>query len=268
VNEYLVNDAPALKRADVGFAMGSGTESAKEAGDLIIIDDNFMSIRNAVLYGRTIYINILKFCRFQLAINVGAVVLSALMPFLGVEDPLTITQLLFVNLCMDSLGALLLGQEPALDKYMKDPPRRRDESIVSKNMFIQFVIMGLYLTALGIFWFKSGLFDSMFTSELQFKTGFFTLFMFSAILNGFNVRSEGFDIFKNLDKNKQFIKVLCGMLGATLVIAEIGAILPALGRMFSTEAFFKGLIPVIILSLLIIPVDMLRKLVCGTYKNK
>ena len=127
-----VNDSPALKRADVGFAMGSGTEAAKEAGKIVILDDNFKSIKDAIWYGRTIYHNILKFCKFQLVINVAAVVVSAIAPFFGVEEPLKVTHLLFVNLVMDSLGAIMLGNEPALEKYMTEKPRRRDESFFSK----------------------------------------------------------------------------------------------------------------------------------------
>lgn len=264
-----VNDSPALKRADVGFAMGSGTEAAKEAGDLVIIDDNFLSIRNAVLFGRTIYHNILKFCKFQLAINVGAVLVSALLPFLGIEAPLTVTHLLFVNLCMDSLGALLLGQEPALDSYMKESPRRRDESIVSKKMFIQFCIMGAYLLVLSIVWFKSGLFNQFFANEDQFKTGFFAAFMFSAIFNGFNVRNEGFNILKGIKENKKFFKILIAMLVATFCICMSSLVLPVVGNMFSTEAFGPlGWLIVLAVSIVIIPVDMIRKLLCGTYKNK
>ena len=117
-----VNDSPALKRADVGFAMGSGTEAAKEAGKIVILDDNFSSIKDAIWYGRTIYHNILKFCKFQLVINVTAVVVSAVAPFLGIEEPLKVTHLLFVNLVMDGLGAMMLGNEPALSKYMKEAP--------------------------------------------------------------------------------------------------------------------------------------------------
>ncbi|MDE6233644.1 MAG: calcium-translocating P-type ATPase, PMCA-type, partial [Lachnospiraceae bacterium] len=137
-----VNDSPALKRADVGFAMGSGTEAAKEAGKIVILDDNFKSIKDAIWYGRTIYHNILKFCKFQLVINVAAVVVSAIAPFFGVEEPLKVTHLLFVNLVMDGLGAIMLGNEPALERYMNEKPRRRDESIVSKKMMAQIVIMG------------------------------------------------------------------------------------------------------------------------------
>ena len=120
-----VNDSPALKRADVGFAMGSGTEAAKEAGKIVILDDNFKSIKDAILYGRTIYHNILKFCKFQLVINVAAVVVSAIAPFFGVDEPLKVTHLLFVNLVMDGLGAMMLGNEPAKEEYMAEAPRKR-----------------------------------------------------------------------------------------------------------------------------------------------
>ena len=128
-----VNDSPALKRADVGFAMGSGTEAAKEAGKIVILDDNFKSIKDAILYGRTIYHNILKFCKFQLVINVAAVVVSAIAPFFGVDEPLKVTHLLFVNLVMDGLGAMMLGNEPAKEEYMAEAPRKRDESIVRRR---------------------------------------------------------------------------------------------------------------------------------------
>ena len=271
-----VNDSPALKRADVGFAMGSGTAVAKEAGDIVIIDDNFKSIKDAILYGRTIYHNILKFCKFQLSINVGAVLVSAVLPFIGIEEPLTVIHLLFVNLCMDSLGSLMLGNEPALEKYMHEPPRKRDESIVSKNMFIQFVCMGVYMLVLGIVWF-SGIINNFFPAEVQntassfvtpdmakLKTGFFAAFMISAILNGWNVRSEGFDIFKGIKENTNFIKVMGAMIIATVFLCVVGG---PIGNIFSCTRFgIAGWIPVLIAGVLIIPVDMLRKLIFGTYK--
>ncbi len=144
-----VNDSPALKRADVGFAMGSGTEAAKEAGEIVILDDNFKSIKDAIWYGRTIYHNILKFCKFQLVINVAAVVVSAVAPFFGVEEPLKVTHLLFVNLVMDGLGAIMLGNEPALEEYMREKPRRRDESIISRKMAVQIGVMGAWLTVIS-----------------------------------------------------------------------------------------------------------------------
>lgn len=261
-----VNDSPALKRADVGFAMGSGTDVAKEAGDIVIIDDNFKSIKDAILYGRTIYHNILKFCKFQLSINVGAVLVSALMPFFGVEEPLTVIHLLFVNLCMDSLGSLMLGNEPALEKYMHEAPRRRDESIVNKNMFVQFTFMGIYLLAMALIWFNTEFIGSFFATPEELKTGFFAAFMIGSILNGLNVRSEGFDIFNRISENTNFFKVMGAMIGATVLLCIIGG---QIGEIFSCTRFgIMGWIPVLLMSILIIPIDMLRKLIFGTYKNK
>ena len=157
---------------------------------------------------------------------------------------------------------------------MKEKPRRRDESIISRNMFIQFCIMGVYLLVLSLAWFKSGIFEQFFMvdgvlNEAQFKTGFFAVFMFSAIMNGLNVRNDGFNIFKNIKENTNFFPVLGAMLGATFCISQSSLVLPVVGKMFSTEAFgVTGWLVVIALSLVIIPVDLLRKLICGTYKIK
>lgn len=260
-----VNDSPALKRADVGFAMGSGTAVAKEAGDIVIIDDNFQSIRNAVLYGRTIYHNILKFCKFQLAINVGAVLTSAVLVFFGIEEPLTVTQLLFINLCMDSLGSLLLGMEPADEAYMKEKPRRRDESIVNKPMFIQFTIVGIYLLALGFIWFKAPFMEELFSSEAERKAAYFGAFMFTAILNGLNVRRDGTDIMHDIKENKQFFPVMAAMLLATIVIIELGLVSSSLGEMFGTTPVgLNGWIAIIVASVIIIPFDLLRKIITNS----
>ena len=262
-----VNDSPALKRADVGFAMGSGTEAAKEASDLVILDDNFLSIKNAIWYGRTIYHNILTFCKFQLSINVGAVLVSALLPFFGIEEPLTVIHLLFVNLVMDSLGALLVGQEPALDRYMKEKPRRRDESIVNKKMFIQFTFTGVYLLIISLVWFGTPVIYPLFANMHQLKTGFFTVFMFTAIINGFNVRNDGFNIFERIRENKNFFKVMGAMLLATVIISCASLVSPVAGKMLSTTAFgWKGWVAVLLTSITVIPFDMLRKLICRTYK--
>ena len=167
-----VNDSPALKRADVGFAMGSGTEAAKEAGKIVILDDNFKSIKDAILYGRTIYHNILKFCKFQLVINVAAVVVSAIAPFFGVDEPLKVTHLLFVNLVMDGLGAMMLGNEPAKEEYMAEAPRKRDESIVSKKMMGQILTMGIWLTVVSFIYLKVPFFANLFANEEQHLTGY------------------------------------------------------------------------------------------------
>lgn len=261
-----VNDSPALKRADVGFAMGSGTEAAKEAGEIVILDDNFKSIKDAILYGRTIYHNILKFCKFQLVINVTAVVVSALAPFFGVDEPLKVTHLLFVNLVMDGLGAIMLGNEPALEKYMTEKPRRRDESIISKQMMAQILIMGLWLTVVSFVYLKAPFFKNLFGSEEQHLTGYFVLFIISALFNGFNVRDDGFGIFKGLDENTGFLKVFFGIIlvQSAIVNAALVPLAPfkVIGEMFSCVPFgIKGWIAVIILGATMIPVDMLRKLI-------
>lgn len=260
-----VNDSPALKRADVGFAMGSGTEAAKEAGKIVILDDNFRSIRDAVWYGRTIYHNILKFCKFQLVVNVAAVLVSAIAPFLGVEEPLKVTHLLFVNLVMDGLGAMMLGNEPALEKYMKEPPRRRDESLVSRSMMRQIGIMGIWLTVMSLWYLTSDWTRGFFETDAQFLTSYFVLFIASALFNGFNVRNDGFGILRNLKENPDFIRVFLMIAAILFCIVNVSA-LPFtaarwIGNMFSCVPFgISGWLLVIILAFTMIPADMLRKL--------
>lgn len=260
-----VNDSPALKRADVGFAMGSGTEAAKEAGKIVILDDNFKSIKDAILYGRTIYHNILKFCKFQLVINVAAVVVSAIAPFFGVDEPLKVTHLLFVNLVMDGLGAMMLGNEPAKEEYMAEAPRKRDESIVSKKMMGQILTMGIWLTVVSFIYLKVPFFVNLFANEEQHLTGYFVLFIVAALFNGFNVRDDGFAIFAGLSENKDFIKVflIIIIVQALLVNAAIVPLVPFqwIGEMFSCVPFgIKGWIAVVLLACTMIPADMVRKL--------
>ena len=259
-----VNDSPALKRADVGFAMGSGTEAAKEAGKIVILDDNFKSIKDAIWYGRTIYHNILKFCKFQLVINVAAVVVSAIAPFFGVEEPLKVTHLLFVNLVMDGLGAIMLGNEPALKKYMDEKPRRRDESIVSKKMMAQIVTMGAWLTAISFVYLKVPFFRNLFETDAQHLTGYFVLFIVSALFNGFNVRDDKFGIFKGLNENTGFLKVFFTIIIVQALIVN-AALVPFtaftwIGNMFSCVPFgITGWVAVVLLAVTMIPVDLIRK---------
>ena len=263
-----VNDAPALKRADVGFAMGSGTDVAKEAGSIVILDDNFKSIENAILYGRTIYNNILKFIKFQLTINVAAVAVSAISPFFGVEEPLKITHILWINLVMDGLGALALGAEPALKKYMSEKPKSRTQSLVNKNMMSQVLCSGAWLGVISFAFLKLPFFKEFFENEGQHLTAYFSMFVFSAVANGFNVRSEGINIFEHIKENKGFIKVMLTIVLVQIILTFVG------GEIFSCTPFgIKGWLIIIVMSLTMIPVDMLRKIIMKssekslTYEN-
>ena len=255
-----VNDSPALKKADVGFAMGSGTDVAKEAGDIVILDDNFRSIKDAILYGRTIYHNILKFCKFQLVINVSAVIVSALAPFFGIEEPLKVTHLLWVNLVMDALGSLALGNEPALQSYLKEKPRKRDESLVSRKMMIQIGIMGIWLTILSFVYLMHPWFKTLFASEDAFYTGYFCLFILSAVANGFNVRSDDCNVLKRIKDNPGFVKIMGIIVLVQVALTYLG------GEFFACTPFgIKAWAVVIVMAMTMIPVDMIRKVLTKVF---
>ena len=259
-----VNDSPALRRADVGFAMGSGTEAARDAGDIVILDDNFRSIKDAILYGRTIYNNILKFCRFQLVINIAAVVVSAVAPFFGIIEPLRVTHLLFINLVMDSLGAIMLGNEPAHESYMREKPRRRDANLISPAMCVQILCMGAWLVLLSFFFLTDARIAACFDGKAEHYTAYFLLFVLASLMNGFNVRAAGFGIFRGLGENIGFVKVwamivliMAAIINAPYIPHEVGL---WIGGMFSTTPIHAGgWVLVFFLAATMIPADLLRK---------
>ena len=253
-----VNDSPALKKADVGFAMGSGTEVAKEAGDIVILDDNFLSIKQAILYGRTIYNSICKFIVFQLTINASAVAINFIAPFINIDEPLTITQILWINLVMDTLAALAFGGEPALAKYLEEEPKRRSAPIVSKKMFTEVLLGGLYMTLVGIAFYKSAWVDALFRDapdHIYTYTGFFCTYIFMAVANGFNVRVDGLNLLKNISLNKGFLQVMALIVVIQVLLTYVG------GRVLRTAPLTAGEWGVVLLfaaSMLV--VDLLLKL--------
>ena len=253
-----VNDSPALKKADVGFAMGSGTEVAKEAGDITILDDNFSSIEKAILYGRTMFKSIRKFLIFQLTVNVAAVLTCFIGPLLGEQVVLTVIQLLLINLAMDTLAAIAFGSEPALKEYMKDKPVPRTASIVSKEMLIEIVISGAYITfiCLSILFLPPirNLFGDVDVTYL--KSALFATFMMAITFNGFNARTEYINVFQNLGRNKNFILVMLSIFALQFVFVTFG------GEVLSVEALsVKSWIICIVLAFMVIPIDIVRKLI-------
>ena len=253
-----VNDSPALKKADVGFAMGSGTEVAKEAGDITILDDNFLSIEKAILYGRTMFKSIRKFLIFQLTVNVAAVLTCFLGPMLGENVIMTVIQLLLVNLAMDTLAAIAFGSEPALKEYMRDKPIPRDASIVTKSMLVQILIAALYITCicLSILFVPSvrALFGSTDTTYL--KSAVFATFMMAITFNGFNARTEHPNVFEGLGRNKNFLLVMGAILVIQFVFITFG------GEVLSVEPL-SGVTWLICVcfAFMVIPIDVVRKLI-------
>jgi calcium-translocating P-type ATPase len=220
-----VNDAPALKRADVGFAMGSGTEVAKEAGDIVILDDNLLSIAKAIRYGRTIFKSIRKFIIFQLNLNFCALGVSVIAPLIGVESPITVIQMLWINMVMDTLAGLAFGGEPALMEYMKEKPKRRDEPIINGYMRREIILSGLYSIAVCLWFLKSPVTAALFSSPARFMTAFFALFMFMGIFQSLSARTHRVDLTDHLAANKPFIGIMGLVAVAQTVLIYFGGAL-------------------------------------------
>lgn len=253
-----VNDSPALKKSDVGFAMGSGTEVAKEAGDITILDDNFSSIKKAILYGRTMFKSIRKFLIFQLTVNVAAVLTCFIGPLLGENIILTVIQLLLINLAMDTLAAMAYGAEPALREFMLDKPVARDANIITKNMYVEVICGALYITAacLAILFFEpvSSLFGNVGTTYL--KSALFATFMMAITFNGFNARTEHVNVLSNIGLNVQFLVVMGTILLIQFVFVTFG------GDVLSVEPLaLQHWLLCAAIAFMVIPLDLLRKLI-------
>ncbi|MGN0639265.1 MAG: calcium-translocating P-type ATPase, PMCA-type [Huintestinicola sp.] len=251
-----VNDSPALKKADVGFAMGSGTEVAKEAGDITILDDNFSSIEKAILYGRTMFKSIRKFLIFQLTVNVAAVLTCFIGPLMGENVMMTVIQLLLVNLAMDTLAAIAFGSEPALQEYMKEQPVPRSASIVSKNMMTEIIISALYITAVCLCIRFVPAIRTLFggVDDTYLKSAVFATFMMAITFNGFNARTSHMNPFEGLGRNKNFIYVMLSIFLLQFIFVTFG------GEVLSVEALSPlTWLVCIALAFMVIPINMIRK---------
>lgn len=250
-----VNDATALQKADVGFALGSGTEAAKEAGDIVILDDKISSITRAVLFGRTIFNSIRKFIVFQFTVNLAVIIIAFTGPFIGFDMPLTMVQLLWINLVMDTLAALAYGGEPPLKDYMLEKPKRRDEPIVNVDMWSSILFNGLAVAVLGIIFLTAEPVKAFFQSEAAFMTGFFAFFVFIHNFNKFNARTPRLNLFYHILKNKGFLKVVILIFAVQVFFTHLG------GEVMRTVGLsLEEWIFVFALSTVIVPLDLARKL--------
>lgn len=254
-----INDAPSLKLADVGFAMGSGTDIAKGASDIVILDNSLLAITKTVLYGRTIFKSIRKFISFQLMMNLTACGVSLIGQFLGIENPITIIQMLWINIIMDTLGGLAFAGEPALDYYMMEKPKSREEKILSRDMLHQIAFTGGYTLFVCVIFLKFNFFSSLFrydSNNLYFLTGFYALFVFMGIFNCFNSRSERLSLLSNISKNGMFLAIMAFIIVIQIVMIYFG------GEIFrSVPLTFRELLNVILIASSVVPFDMVRRVI-------
>ncbi|KAG6750637.1 hypothetical protein POTOM_045145 [Populus tomentosa] len=224
------NDAPALKEADIGLSMGiQGTEVAKESSDIVILDDNFTSVVTVLRWGRCVYNNIQKFIQFQLTVNVAALVINFVAAVSSGKVPLTAVQLLWVNLIMDTLGALALATEQPTNDLMAKPPVGRSEPLITKIMWRNLLAQALYqVTILLTLQFKG---KAIFGVDEEVKnTLIFNTFVLCQVFNEFNARKlEKMNIFKGIHKNKLFLAII----GITIILQVL--MVELLKKFASTE---------------------------------
>jgi len=230
------NDAPALKKADVGLAMGlAGTEVAKEASKIVLLDDSFATIVSAVHWGRSLYENIQRFLQFQLTINVSALVIAFLGPFLGVKPPFTVLQLLWINVIMDTFAAIALCSEPPRAGLMRMKPKRRDEAIVAPGMRVTilstaiFFVVAMLALLIGMEygnWFRGAGNPSTEFPELTLRqvTIFFTVYVLFQVWNQINCRSlsPNQSGLTRLWANPAFLVIGCSIVLGQMLIVAVG----------------------------------------------
>lgn len=256
-----VNDAPALKQADIGFAMGDGTAVAQEAGDVVILNNSLTSIKDCVLNSRTMAKSVGKFLIFQLTVNISTLLMNIIAPILGWTEPFSIVQILWINLIMDTLAAMAFGGEPILDRYMKDQPAKRTDNILTPYIKSAIGVSAIFITLGSILILENigGITSWVIPAgcadpELYEKTFMFAFFIYAIIFNSLNTRSEKFNLFEHIGENKNFVLVMGAIFVLQTIIIEIG------GKVFNTTLLEpKALLVSMVLAVLIILVDLIRK---------
>ncbi|MBR6530219.1 MAG: cation-transporting P-type ATPase [Clostridia bacterium] len=252
-----VNDAPALCAADVGFAMGSGTQIAKDAADVVLTDDRLSSLYRAALYGRTVTRSIQKFLVFQLTMNFCALAVCLFGPLFGIETPIGVLQMLWVNLIMDTLASLAFSGEVPREEYMRQKPRKRHEHILARGELATVAFGTTFSLILCLFFLSSERLRSLYgfySDPSAFLTAFFMLFVFLGVFNMFNVRTPRQKLWANLSQNPGFVAVIT-------LISTVQTVLGALGSsLFGCVKLRAPLLTLpILLALSILPADLLRK---------
>ena len=254
-----VNDASALHKADVGFAMGSGTEVAKEAGDIIILNDSLTSIADAIMYGRTMSKSVKKFIIFQLTVNVSTVFTAVLGPLFGWSEVFTIVQILWINMIMDTLAAIAFGQEPARESYMDEKPVARTADILNGYLKSSILVGGVFITiiCLGILNNIFGIYNVIGTSDMDVvRTFMFATFIMAIIWNSFNARTDSLNLFEHITENHNFMIVMSAVTIIQVLIIQFG------GKVFGTTPLsLNNWIAVVLIAFMIIPIDLVRKIV-------
>ena len=251
-----INDSPSLKLADVGFSMGSGTDIAKSASDVVIVDNSLSAISKTVLYGRTIFKSIRKFITFQLIMNLAACGISLCGQFIGIDTPITIIQMLWVNIIMDTLGGLAFAGEAPLDYYMREKPKRRDEHLLTRKMLNHVFLSGIFTLILCIVFLTSPRVAGIYGETDKLYTAFYALFIFAGLFNCFGARCERLNIFSNITKNKAFIFIMLAIsLIQILMIYEGGAAFRCV-PLTARELFFA-----IAMASSVIPFDIFRRII-------
>lgn len=257
-----VNDAPALKKADVGFGMQDGSDVAKEAADIVLTDNNFASVVKAVELGRTFMHNIMMFLEFQLPINISLLILSMVFPIIsGGSALLAAVQILIVNIIMDSLNSLSFGGEPPKEEYMNEEPIMKGSGLFIRGAKGRIALSSIVFIALfGVITF--GPVGNMFATKFSAMTARFALLCLMAVFNGFTIRTDSMNLFKGIKNNKLFVYIALGIFAMTVVLCNF------VGNLVQTTPMdVKQWIIVLVTAFMVVPVDWIRKAICKKGSN-